>query len=360
MVRRAERPTFKEREYAMESTPFPEGTAPTLCALLLALFLAGPLLGQATPYRTVDEAWGNLPDGREWGAVSAIYPSPDGRTIWIAERCGQNTCIGSDMDPILQFDLDGNLLQSFGAGMFAWPHGMYVDHDGNVWVTDALGFGEQPEGWGHTVVKFSPEGEELMTLGEPGQAGGAPHLLNKPSDIIVAPGGDIFIADGHDAGGSNRIAKFDSQGNFLMEWGSTGGDHGDFMDPHALAMDSQGRLFVADRANNRIQIFTQDGEHLASWTQFARISGMFIDENDILYAVDSESNAGRNPGWKRGVYIGSVRDGWVTEFIPDPEPDPDTSGTSGGEGVAVDAYGNVYTAEVGPRTVKKHVRRDGS
>ncbi len=336
------------------------GGTPLLCAFLLLAFLAGPVLSQATPYRTVDEAWGDLPGDREWGAVSAIYPAPDGRSIWIAERCGQNSCVDrTDVDPVMQFDLEGNLLQSFGAGMFAWPHGMFVDDEGNVWVADALGFGDQPEGWGHIVVKFSPEGDVLMTLGERGEAGGAPHLLNKPSDILVAPDGSIFIADGHDAGGSNRIVKFDADGNYLTEWGSTGGDHGEFMDPHALAMDSRGRLFVADRANNRIQLFTQEGEHLATWTQFSRISGLFMDDNDLLYAVDSESNSGRNPGWKRGVYIGSVTDGWVTEFIPDPEGDPDTSGTSGGEGVAVDAEGNVYTAEVGPQTVKKHVRREG-
>lgn len=344
-------------------------SAPMLAGIILVLFVAAggtaataePVLAQATPYRTVDDAWGDLPDGREWGAVSAIYPGPDGRTIWMAERCGANTCIGSpDVDPVLQFDLDGNLLQSFGAGMFAWPHGMLVDDEGNVWVADALGFGDQPEGWGHIVVKFSPQGEVLLTLGERGRAGGAPHLLNKPSDVVVAPNGDIFVADGHDAGGSNRIVRFDSGGNFLMEWGSTGTADGEFSDPHALALDSQGRLFVADRANNRIQLFTQDGAHLATWTQFSRPSGLFIDDDDTLYAVDSESNATRNPGWRRGVYIGSVRDGVVTEFIPDPEPDPDNSGTSGGEGVAVDAEGNVYTAEVGPRTVKKHTRTGGS
>jgi len=334
--------------------------AASVAAFVTLSVLAGPVLAQATPYRTVDEAWGSLPDDREWGAVSAIYPGPDGRTIWIAERCGQNTCIGSDLDPVLQFDLEGNLLQSFGAETLAWPHGMYVDADGNVWVTDALGFGEQPEGWGHIIIKFSPEGEVLMTLGERGVSGlesGRRELLTKPSDLVVAPNGDIFVADGHDAGGANRIVKFDRDGNFLAEWGNTGGDHGDFSDPHALAMDSEGRLYVADRNNNRIQIFDQEGNHLASWTQFARASGLFIDQNDVLYAVDSESNARRNPGWKRGVYIGSVRDGWVTEFIPDPEGDIDTSGTSFGEGVAVDAEGNVYTAEVGPRTVMKHVRR---
>jgi sugar lactone lactonase YvrE len=122
-------------------------------------------------------------------------------------------------------------------------------------------------------------------------------------------------------------------------------------------MDSQGRLFVADRGNNRIQIFDQEGNHLATWTQFGRPSGLFIDRNDILYATDSESNSGRNPGWRRGIYIGSARTGWVTAFIPDPEPDPDNSATSGAEGVAVDLEGNVYGAEVGPRMLRKYLKR---
>jgi sugar lactone lactonase YvrE len=122
-------------------------------------------------------------------------------------------------------------------------------------------------------------------------------------------------------------------------------------------MDSRGRLFVADRGNSRIQIFDQQGTHLATWTQFGRPSGLYIDRNDVLYATDSESNARRNPGWKRGIYIGSAATGWVTAFIPDPEPDQDNSGTSGAEGIAVDAAGNVYGAEVGPRRLRKYQRR---
>jgi hypothetical protein len=150
--------------------------------------------------------------------------------------------------------------------------------------------------------------------------------------------------------------KFAADGTFLKEWGRTGGEDGEFRDPHALAMDSQGRLFVGDRANSRIQIFDQEGNHLATWTQFGRPSGLFIDGNDVLYAADSESNTQSHPGWRRGIYIGSVKDGWVTAFIPDPEPDPDHSATSGAEGVAVDATGAIYGAEVGPRTVRKYVR----
>ena len=310
------------------------------------------------PYRTVEGVWGQLPEGRTWGATSAVYPALDGVNIWVAERCGQNSCAGKDeVDPILLFDPSGRLLKSFGAGLILWPHGMHVDRDGNVWVTDAVGFGAAPEGRGHEILKFSPDGELLMTLGKKGVAGDGPDTFRQPSDILVAPNGDIFVADGHGAGGNNRIVKFSSDGTFIKAWGSTGAENGEFRDPHALAMDSQGRLFVGDRGNSRIQIFDQDGNHIATWTQFGRPSGLFIDDNDILYAADSESRASRNPGWRRGIYIGSAKDGWVTAFIPDPEPDPDNSGTSAAEGVAVDKQGNVYGAEVGPRMLRKYVRR---
>ncbi|MFQ6045501.1 MAG: peptidyl-alpha-hydroxyglycine alpha-amidating lyase family protein [Gemmatimonadales bacterium] len=328
-------------------------------AFLLAVTVSGTdsaaQMTAPNPYRAVEGVWARLPGGRVWGATSAVFPSPDGN-IWVAERCGANSCIGSDLDPVLLFDTAGTLLKSFGAGMFAWPHGIFVDREGNVWVTDALGFGEQPPGWGHVVYKFSPEGELLMTLGKKGVAGNGYDTFRKPSDVLVTPSGDIFVADGHDAGGNNRIVKFSSDGTYLMEWGTTGAENGEFRDPHALAMDSEGRLFVGDRGNSRIQIFDQEGNHLATWTQFGRPSGLFIDENDVLYATDSESNARRNPGWRRGIYIGSALTGWVTAFIPDPELDPDNSGTSGAEGVAVDSNGNVYGAEVGPRMLRKYVK----
>ncbi len=333
----------------------------TVLAGLAAIALADSAQAQNSapnPYITVPGVWGKLQGGRTWGATSAVYPAADGQHIWVGERCGENTCNGKDgVDPILLFDQEGNVVRSFGAGMILWPHGMFVDTDGNVWVADALGFGQQPEGRGHEILKFSPEGELLMTLGKKGVPGDGPDTFRKPSDVLVAPNGDIFVADGHDAAGNNRIVKFSSDGTFLMEWGETGGENGQFRDPHALAMDSQGRLFVGDRANSRIQIFTQDGEHLATWTQFGRPSGLFIDANDILYSADSESNARRNPGWKRGIRIGSVKDGFVTGFVPDPEPDQDNSGTSAAEGVAVDMYGNIYGAEVGPRMLVRYERR---
>ncbi len=318
---------------------------------------------QDNPYRVADEAFGELPNGRTYGATSAVHPARDGSgNIWVAERCGRNSCVDRDEAPILLFDPSGKLLKSFGAGMFVWPHGINVDSDGNVWVTDAVAVNDRsvnnaPEGMGHVVYKFSPDGELLMTLGTKGVFGKGRNTFNRPSDVLVAPNGDIFVADGHGDDGNTRIVKFSSDGSFIKAWGQTGAENGEFRDPHALAMDSQGRLFVGDRGNSRIQIFDQDGNHIATWTQFGRPSGLFIDGNDMLYSADSESNTMRNPGWKRGIRIGSAQDGWVTAFIPDPEPNPDSSGTSGAEGVAADAMGNVYGAEVGPRTLRKYTKR---
>jgi sugar lactone lactonase YvrE len=303
------------------------------------------------PYRTV-EGWAKLPEGRVWGSSSAGAAARDGH-IWVGERCGANTCAGSSLPPVLEFDAAGMLVRSFGAGLFIFPHGMHVDHEGNIWMTDAQGQGST----GHQVFKFSRDGKVLLTLGRAGVAGGGIDAFTQPSDVAVAPSGDIFVADGHDEDvGTHRIVKFSSHGAFIREWGGRGSEPGKFLVPHALAFDSSGRLFVADRANNRIQIFDQEGGFIDQWTQFGRPSGLDIDRNDVLYVADSESDSKVNPGWTRGIRIGSATTGKVTAFIPDPEPNPDQVITSGAEGVAADPQGNVYGAEVGPRALKKYVK----
>jgi hypothetical protein len=307
------------------------------------------------PYAPM-ETWGQLPEGREWGSTSAVYPATDGSgDIWVAERCGQNSCTDrEDWDTVFRFAPDGTLKDSFGAGLILMPHGIFVDFDGNVWVTDT---GRQ-EATGYQVHKFSPEGEVLMTLGTAGGVGDGPDSFNGPSDVLVAPNGDIFVATGHlGRGDDNRIVKFSSDGTFIMQWGKTGSGNDEFWDPHALGMDSEGLLYVGDRYNNRVQIFNQEGEYQRTWTQFGRPSGVYVDGNDVLYVADSESNTRRNGGgWQRGVRIGSVTDGIVRTFILDPELDPDNSSTSGAEGVAADAAGNIFAAEVGPRQLVRHVK----
>ena len=306
------------------------------------------------PYRTVEGVWAPLPDGRAWGSTSLVEVSPDGETIWAVDRCGENTCVGhDDLDVVFQFDKDGNMLTRWGAGMFVWPHGIDVDDDGNVWIADARGEGNR----GHQVIKFSSDGDVLMRLGTAGVAGRTQRTFDQPNDVLVAPNGDIFVGDGHPANGNNRIVKFSSDGTYLMEWGETGSEPGQFRTPHALAMDSQGLLYVGDRSNRRIQVFEQDGTFVRDFYHFGRASGVAIDGDDNLYVADSESNYRRNGGFKRGIRVANISDLRIFAFIPDPEPDQDNSGTSAAEGVAVDNEGNVYGAEVGPRALRKHAKR---
>ena len=306
------------------------------------------------PYRTVEGVWAPLPDGREWGSTSLVEVSPDGETIWAVDRCGENTCVGhDDLDVVFQFDKDGNMLKRWGAGMFVWPHGIDVDDDGNVWVADARGEGNR----GHQVIKFSSDGDVLMRLGTAGVAGRTQSTFDQPNDVLVAPNGDIFVGDGHPGNGNNRIVKFSSDGTYLMEWGETGSAPGQFRTPHALAMDSQGLLYVGDRSNRRIQVFEQDGTFVRDFYNFGRASGVAIDGDDNIYVADSESNYRRNGGYKRGIRVANISDLRIFAFIPDPEPNQDNSGTSAAEGVAVDNEGNVYGAEVGPRALRKHVKR---
>jgi DNA-binding beta-propeller fold protein YncE len=328
-----------------------------------------PTNGLQNPYRTI-EGWNQMPAGRSFGSSSTVEIDVDGTSVWVADRCSTNQrgcLVNSTMDPIMKFDADGNMVTSFGAGVLVWPHGIDVDPDGNVWVVDgqdnrpAGRRGAPPPGpmpdvvYGHQVIKFSPTGQVLMRLGRAGgvpmaeQAAAGPgnDFFWQPNDVYVAGNGDIFVGEGHGSG-RNRIIKFNSRGEYLMEWGGSGDGPGQFNQPHALAMDSQGRLFVADRGNNRIQIFDQNGRFLDEWYQFSRLSGIFIDQDDVLYGADSESGS-VNPAhsdWTRGIRVGSARTGEVLYLIPD--PNPECRGTCTAEGVAADINGVIYGAEVGP------------
>ena len=305
------------------------------------------------PNPTVIKEWGPLPDGRSWGSTAGVEIGPDGH-VWAYDRCGAyalaGDCDTSNVAPILKFDRStGEVLTSFGAGLFVLPHGLHVDREGNVWVTDSQGNDAGTKG--HQVIKFSPEGKVLMRLGKAGVAGAGLDTFNQPCDVITAPNGDIFVADGHSGqndnpspGSTGRIVKFTKDGRYIKEWGRIGTAPGEFRTPHALAFDSQGRLFVADRGNHRVQIFDQEGNFLDAFYQFGRVSGLFIDANDTLYAIDSESNPTRHPGWKTGIRIGRTTEDRVAAFIPPHETDRGPHGTAG-EGVAVDPEGNVYAAE---------------
>lgn len=306
------------------------------------------------PYLTQRD-WGELPaNTTAWAAVTAVEPSPDGRFIYVVHRCFENSCENRPEDPVLKYDYDGNLLASFGAGLFIFPHGATVDHQGNLWVTDARANDEI----GHQVFKFNADGEVLMTLGRAGEGGSGEGLLYWPNDVVVDPeDGDIFVAESHRNGLNNRIVHFDAQGNYLNQFGEKGAGPGQLSEPHTIAMDSRGRLFVGDRENNRIQIMTQQGEVVDEWRQFGRPSGIFITPDDTIYVADSESGpdtgAGELMGIMKGIRIGSAVDGSVHSFIEDMEPLRDDH--SGAEGVGVDHEGNVYGAVVRRRMLERHV-----
>ena len=334
-----------------------------------------PVNSAPNPYQTV-ENWAKMPEGRTWGSTSAVYPDIDGKSIWVAERCGANTCINSpNVDTVLKFDETGKLVRSFGAGMIIFPHGIFVDREGNVWVTD--GQDNIPRAArgaaagtpapappakiiGHQVFKFAPDGKVLLALGKPGGnqpgATAAVDSFYQPNAVLVAPNGEIWVSEGH-GGANSRLIKFTKDGKFIKEIGKKGTGRVEFDQPHALAMDSKGRLFVGDRSNNRIQILDQEGNFIEEWFQFSRPSGVFIDKQDMIYVADSESGSvsRARTDWTRGIRIGSLRDGVVTAFIPDPAQAPPS--TSSAEGVAVDAAGNIYGAEVGNRALKKYVRK---
>jgi len=325
--------------------------------------IPSPLNDLPNPYESVD-GWAQLPDGREWGSTAGVDIDPDGVHLWAIDRCGANSCADSDLDPILKFDPTGRVVTSFGSGMFLFPHGIHVDREGNVWVTDAQG----RDGRGHVVIKFNQDGDVLLVLGQPGVAGnGTDHLLETPNDVVTDLAGNIYVGDGHSGQNANagpetvaRVVKFDRHGRYITHWGGWGMGAGQMRTPHALDIDSQNRLIVGDRGNNRLQIFELDGTYIGELKQFSRPSGLYVTDDDLIYVADSESEFDevRNPGWRPGIRVGSLRDG-IVDFLILGEVPAYPNG-SNPEGVAVDAMGNVYGAVVsGGGTIVRSTVRSG-
>jgi DNA-binding beta-propeller fold protein YncE len=341
---------------------------PTFLTVLIVLSVFGvgaparsqlaPVNDLPNPYQPAERNWAKHPDGRAWGSTAGIEFGPKGE-LWAIDRCGANTCEGSNAPTIHQIDLKtGNVVKSIGAGLFVFPHGLHVDREGNIWVTDGLASKDGTKG--HQVLKLSPEGKVLMRLGKAGQKGSGPDMFDEPCDVITAPNGDIFVADGHfgqqataTPATASRIVKLTREGKFIKSFGRWGAAPGELKTPHAMIIDS-GRLIVADRGNMRIQIYDLEGNLRDSWPQFSRVSGLFVRDG-LLYAIDSESTGKNHPGWKKGVRIGSAKDGKVTHFVPGHQTD--TADGAAGEGIAVAPDGTIYAAENTLRGVTRYSKK---
>jgi DNA-binding beta-propeller fold protein YncE len=329
------------------------------------------------PYKLV-EGWPTLPasmNGGRWGEVIRVHVAGDGN-IWIFHRCfnvvppGSATCInrGEANPPVLQFDPSGRLLKSFGAGLFAYPHGFTIDGEGNLWASDVndvetvLGMSAKNAAgvvMGQEVLKLSPDGRVLMTLGREGIGGRGPDTFDRPTGVAIAPNGDIFVSDGHNPNksGNARVMKFTKDGRFIKEWGRKGAAPGEFDEPHDIFIGgSQSRVYVADRRNRRIQVFDLDGNFIAAWRQFGEPSSVFVGNDDTIYVGASFADPGAKKGELRGIVIGDVRDGSLKAFIPDPSDlDKVIRGTSA-SGIAADDMGSVFAADVGTQGLRKYVK----
>jgi hypothetical protein len=328
------------------------------------------------PYALV-EGWPALPkamNGGRWGEVIRVHVHGDGN-IWVFHRCfntvppGHATCIGrgDSNPPILEFEPSGKLVKSFGAGLFAYPHGFTVDANGNLWTSDVndeesvLGMSAKNAAGvvrGQEVLKLSPAGKVLMTIGKEGVSGNGPDTFDRPTGVAVARNGDVFVTDGHAPNQHNsaRVVKFSRDGRFIKTWGKKGAAPGDFDEPHDIFIGgSQDRVYIADRGNRRIQVFDQDGNFIAAWQQFGQPSSVFVAKDDTIYVGASFSDPAAKKGQLRGIVVGNAKDGSLKAFIPDPaDPDKLDVGTTA-SGIAADGAGSIYAADVAAHNLRKYV-----
>src|ERR1700732_303410 len=275
------------------------------------------------------ENWAQLPQGMQWGVMSAVDIDSHG-TIYAFKRSEPGEKAGEMSSMVMVLDPHGKFLRSWGEHTFSSAHGLRVLRDGFIWITDKTG---------DQVFKFSPDGELLMTLGKKGVAGdnNSTDELNGPSDVVIGKNGDIFVSDGEST--NTRVVKFSKDGKFIKFWGTKGAGPGELNLPHNIAMDSQGRLYVADRSNKRIQVFDQDGKYLDQMTQFGAPAAIFIAKDDMLYVVAGAPENRLTVGTKAGKGLDRME------------------GLNGPHSVAVDSSGAVYVAEVAGQALLKFVKK---
>ena len=296
-----------------------------------------------------------LPDGRSWGSTAGVTVAPDG-TIWAYDRCGANSCANSSLDPIIAFSPDGKVLRHFGGGLLQMPHGLTVDTSGNVWVTDNAA----KDGRGMQVFEIKSRGQDTDDAGQARRRRGARPIF-PANAVAIGANGDIFVGQNHAAhGDKSLVLVFSPEGKFIKSFGGKGSGAAELDVPHTLAFDAQGRLLVSDRNNNRIALFDRDGGYLGEWKQFSRPSGIVVTPDQMIYvgnsriAVRDPAAYAYNPGCEKGIRFGKLSDGKVLGLIPDQQP---MSVSSTAEGVGVDKDGNVFGAEVGPKDLKKYLKK---
>jgi DNA-binding beta-propeller fold protein YncE len=292
--------------------------------VLVSLLTAGIAAAQdtsASSYRLV-ENWAQFPDGMTaWGSATGVDVDAKDN-VYVFHR--------NEAMPIVAFNKNGKFLRAWGQGMFKTTHFLRVDPSGKVWITDR---GDMQ------AIKFNSKGKRLLTLGKKGVTGDneSKDAFNGMADVAIASNGDIFIADGE--GPNSRVVKFAADGKFLKWWGGPGTAPGEFDQPHSIAVDSQDRIYVADRSNDRIQIFDADGKFLKQWTNFGTPWGLFI-KDDRIYVVDgTEANC---------LLIANLEDGKILEKI---------EGLGNPTAVAVDSKGAIYVGEVNGTNVSKFVKK---
>jgi streptogramin lyase len=271
-------------------------------------------------YRKV-ENWAQLPPGYAWGTMSAVAVDTKGNVYGFQRD--------DPTSKVIVFDKQGKYLKTWGEGSFPYPHGMGALRDGNIWTTDRQA---------QLVLKFDPDGKLLFSLGQKGVAGNmeSTDTFNGASDVAMAENGDIFVSDGE--GQNTRVVKFSKDGKFIKTWGAKGAAPGQMQTPHAIFIDGNGRVWVADRGNKRLQVFDQDGKFLDQMTQFGTPVSLFI-QGDTLFVA--------SPAPENKVTIGTT-DGKVLDVI---------EGLDAPHGIAVDANGAIYVAQSGGKSILKFVKK---
>ena len=243
-----------------------------LPSLTMAVLISGmahaagayPKINLASGYQ-VDPAWPKKPASLPWEQIAGVAVDAQGR-VWTFNRAEP---------PVQVFSAEGEFLFSWGEGLFSGPHYLRIDQEGKIWTADYKR---------HLVRRFEQDGKLLLTIGTPDVAGEDESHLSGPTDMAISPAGDVFISDGY---GNNRIVHFDRDGKFVKTWGTLGVAPGQLSQPHGIAMDSQGLLYVCERNNGRIQVFNQAGESLAQWRNLINPWGIHINSRDEIFVCGS-------------------------------------------------------------------------